>query len=276
MEEEITNFELILEHYFDAIQSFSVKIVSALVILLVGILLIRFLRGFVRKIIEKREIDPTVSSFLTSMISWLLKLLLFIAVISKLGIETTSFVAVLGAIGLGISLSLQGSLANFTGGLLIIMFKPFKLGDYIEAQGVSGTVKNIQIFNTQINNDNNQVVFIPNGILSNGTIINYSRETIRRANLKITVSAYNDLSEIHQMFMEILTKNNKVLNTPEPVVFLAEVSGDMAIFYVRPWSERSDFFAMSSEVLLEIRNTLDKENIKLPHQRMEVVNQSDK
>ncbi len=274
MEEEITNFELILEHYFDAIQSFSVKIVSALVILLVGILLIRFLRGFVRKIIEKREVDPTVSSFLTSMISWLLKLLLFIAVISKLGIETTSFVAVLGAIGLGISLSLQGSLANFTGGLLIIMFKPFKLGDYIEAQGVSGTVKNIQIFNTQINNDNNQVVFIPNGILSNGTIINYSRENIRRANLKITVSAYNDLSKIHQMFMDILLKNDKVLDTPAPVVFLAEVSGDVATFYVRPWSERTNFFAMSSEVLLEIRDTLDKENIKLPHQRMEVVNQS--
>src|SRR5690606_1757713 len=139
MEEEMSRLEKMFEHYTDIALNFSVKIISAIIVLIIGIFVIRLLRGVIRKIIEKKEVDPTVSGFLLNMISWLLKLLLFIAVVSKLGIETSSFVAVLGAMGLAIGLSLQGSLSNFTGGLLIIMFKPFRVGDYIQAQGVEGT-----------------------------------------------------------------------------------------------------------------------------------------
>src|SRR5690554_885567 len=274
MKEELSlnRLEEFLDHSIDVLLQFSVKIVSALVVLGVGILVIRLIKGVVQKIVDKREVDPTVSGFLLNMISWLLKLLLFIAVISKLGVETSSFVAVLGAMGLAIGLSLQGSLSNFTGGLLIIMFKPFKVGDSIEAQGVAGTVKRIQVFNTQINSDNNQAIFIPNGILSNGTVINYSREPNRRANLKITVATDNDLRKVNEVLLQVLNNNPKVLKNPAPAVVLAAIVESSAVFYVRPWSARKEFSAMVSEVLFGIKEAFEREKIKTPTQSLEVIN----
>ena len=274
MEEELSlsRLEAFLDHSADVLLQFSVKIISALVVLVIGILVIRLLRGVIKKIIEKKDVEPTVSGFLLNMISWLLKLLLFIAVISKLGVETSSFVAVIGAMGLAIGLSLQGSLSNFTGGLLIIMFKPFRVGDFIEAQGVSGTVKQIQVFNTQINSDNNQAIFIPNGILSNGTVINYSKEPNRRANLKITVATDNDLEKVNRLLLQILQNNPKVLKNPAPAVSLSEIIEGATVFYVRPWALRSDYLEMTSEVLLEIKTAFERENIKIPTQSFEVFN----
>ncbi len=268
----ITHIERFLEQSYEALLRFSVKVAAALVVLIIGILVIRMLSSFARKIIKKRNPDPTVSGFLMNVFSWLLKILLFIAVISKLGIETSSFVAVLGTMGLAVGLSLQGSLSNFSGGLLIIMFKPFRVGDYIQAQGVEGTVRQIQIFNTQINNDNNQAIFIPNGILSNGTVINFSKEQNRRSNLSITVSASNDLAKVNQLFMDIIHNNDKVLKMPAPAVVLSELVGDTATFSIRPWALRPNFSAMNSEVLLALKDTIEKEGIKLPIQSVEFIN----
>ncbi len=272
MEEELTKIEQALERLLENAFNFSLKIVSALIVLVVGMLIIRILMYFIKRIIEKRNVDTTVSGFLLNMISWLFRLLLFIAVVSKLGVETTSFVAVLGALGLAIGLSLQGSLSNFTGGLLIIMFKPFRVGDYIQAQGVEGTVKQIQVFNTQINSDNNQAIFIPNGILSNGTIVNFSKEKNRRANLRIVVSTANDLVKVNQIFLDILKNKDKILKNPAPTVVLTELTGDTAAFNIRPWAVRPDFLAMTSEVLLELKNTIEKENIILPTQSIQIIN----
>ncbi len=272
MEDELTKIELAIERLLDHGVNFSLKIISALIVLIVGILIIRVMRYFFKRIIDKQKVDPTVSGFLLNMISWLFKLLLFIAVVSKLGVETSSFVAVLGAMGLAIGLSLQGSLSNFTGGLLIIMFKPFRVGDYITAQNISGTVKSIQIFNTQVNTDNNQAVFIPNGILSNGTIINFSKEPQRRANIQIAVSASNDLAKVNQIFLDVLKNNDKVLKTPAPTVVLSELAGDTAVFNIRPWAMRANFSTMNSEVLLQLKNIIEKEKIKLPTQSIEVIN----
>lgn len=272
MEDELTKIEMAIERLLENAFNFSLKIISALIVLVVGILIIRVLRYFIKRITEKRDVDPTVSGFLLNMVSWLFKLLLFIAVVSKLGVETSSFVAVLGAMGLAIGLSLQGSLSNFTGGLLIIMFKPFRVGDYIQAQGVEGTVRQIQVFSTQINNDNNQAIFIPNGILSNGTVVNFSREINRRANIQIMVATVNDLDQINRVFLDILKNNNKVLDVPAPTVVLSGLVGDTATFHIRPWSLRTDFSAMNTEVLLELQNTIERENIKLPIQSIEVVN----
>lgn len=271
MEDELTKIELALDRFIEASFNFSLKVISALIVLIVGILIIRVLRYFARRIIEKRKVDPTVSGFLLNMLSWLLKLSLFIAVVSKLGIETSSFVAVLGAMGLAIGLSLQGSLSNFSGGLLIIMFKPFRVGDYVQAQGVEGTVRQIQIFNTHITNDNNQAIFIPNGALSNGTVINYSREQNRRANIRLTVSTANDLEKVRQIFLDILKNNDKVLDNPAPNVVLSELNGDSAVFSIRPWTVRPQFSVMNSEILLALKNTIEKENIILPTQSIQVI-----
>ena len=272
MKDEMPRIEKVIEHYIGVGQEFSVKIISAILVLVVGIFVIRLVRGIIKKIIAKKDIDPTVSGFLLNMISWLFKLLLFIAVVSKLGIETSSFVAVIGAMGLAIGLSLQGSLSNFTGGLLIIMFKPFRVGDTITAQGITGTVVGIQVFNTQVNTSNNQAVFIPNGILSNGTVINFSKESQRRADIQINVATSNDLSRVNQIFLEVLKNNKKVLDTPAPKVVLTDLVGDWATFSIRPWSINSNFSDMSSEVLLELKNTIEREQIKLPTQSIEVHN----
>ncbi|MDO4728612.1 MAG: mechanosensitive ion channel [Bacteroidota bacterium] len=272
MNQNLNHFELMLQRWIEIFQSFSVKLISALLILIVGVLLIRIAKNVFRKIIEKRDVDTTVSGFLINMITWLLKLSLFIAIISKLGIETSSFVAVLGAMGLAIGMSLQGSLSNFTGGLLIIMFKPFRVGDNIQAQGISGTVKSIQIFNTQINTANNQAVFIPNGILSNGTIINNSREEVRRTEIQITISNQNDVNYICTEIGNILKNNVLILEQPEPTVELTEINQDTITISVRPWSNQSELQQMRRTLLLDLNQFLSTTPIVFPAQSIEIIN----
>ncbi|TEB41445.1 mechanosensitive ion channel family protein, partial [Flavobacterium circumlabens] len=155
---------------------------------------------------------------------WALRILLFVTFISKLGIETSSFVAILGAMGLAVGLSLQGSLSNFAGGMLIIVFKPFKVGDTIEAQGVIATVAEIQIFVTKMLTANNQTVFVPNGALSNGTIINYSMQGERRADLTFAVSYDSDIKKAKEVLLNVLNSNPKVLKKPEPEVFVKNLT----------------------------------------------------
>src|SRR6187402_3350448 len=198
---------------------YSPKVVSALLILFVGLYSIRIINRVIRKIMVKRDLDPTLTKFLADILLWVLRVLLFVTFIDQLGIGTSSFVAILGAMGLAVGLSLQGSLSNFAGGMLIIMFKPFKVGHTIEAQGVLATVSEIQIFVTKLITSNNQTVFVPNGSLSNGTIINYSMQGTRRADLTIALSYDTDLKKAKEIITAVLANNSKVLTSP-----LAEVS----------------------------------------------------
>lgn len=184
----ITAFENYINKFFTVLIDYSPKLISAILILFIGLYAIRLINRMVRKIMVKRDLDPTLSKFLADILLWTMRILLFVTFISKLGVETSSFVAILGAAGLAVGLSLQGSLSNFAGGMLIILFKPFRVGHTIEAQGVIGTVCEIQIFVTKLVNANNQTIFIPNGILSNDTIINYSMEGNRRADLTFSLS----------------------------------------------------------------------------------------
>ena len=187
-EKDFFTAEGYIKGFMKVLIDYSPKLISALVILFIGIYTIRFINNLVKRIMIKRNLDPTLSKFLADILIWVLRVLLFVTFISKLGIETSSFVAILGAAGLAIGMSLQGSLSNFAGGMLIILFKPFRVGDTIEAQGVTGTVKEIQIFVTKLLTVNNQTIFVPNGVLSNGVITNYSVEGNRRADLVFTIS----------------------------------------------------------------------------------------
>jgi small conductance mechanosensitive channel len=159
--------------FINGVIEYTPRLIAAILLLIVGIWVIRFINNVVRKIMVKRDVEPTLIEFLSDIIFWALRIVLFIAVITKLGVESSSFVAILGAAGLAVGLSLQGSLSNFAGGMLIILFKPFKLGDTITAQGITGEVVDIQIFVTQLISGNNQAIFVPNGALSNGTIVNF-------------------------------------------------------------------------------------------------------
>ena len=205
----------------------------------------------------KRQLDLTLTNFLSDIFLWVLRVLLFVTFIDKLGIGTSSFVAILGAMGLAVGLSLQGSLSNFAGGMLIILFKPFKVGDTIEAQTMIGTVSEIQIFVTKLTNANNQTIFIPNGALSNGTIINYSLQGFRRADLTLSISYDTDIKKVKDLITEVLNNNPKVLKTPEAEVSVKLLTDSSIQLAVRPWANNEDFGAVFSETLESCKIAFD-------------------
>jgi small conductance mechanosensitive channel len=222
------------------------------------------------RVMAKREMEPTLSKFLADILIWTLKILLFVTVISRLGVENSSFVAIIGAAGLAVGLSLQGSLSNFAGGVLIIMFKPFKVGDFIEAQGVMGTVKQIQIFVTQLSTVDNQVIFVPNGVLSNGTIINYTYATTRRADLTVAISYSSNIKRAKEIAMEVMEKHPMVLKDPAPIVLVKDLAESSINLAVRPWAELPDFFEMRSDILEQIKNEFDANGITIPFPQRDI------
>lgn len=240
---------------------YSPKLITALIILFIGLYAIRLINRLARRIMIKREMDPTLSRFLADSLLWALRVLLFITFISKLGIETSSFVAILGAAGLAIGLSLQGSLSNFAGGMLIILFKPFRVGDAIEAQGVTGTVSEIQIFVTKLTTGDNQTIFIPNGILSNGVITNLSMGKNRRANLLLNISYDTNIKTAKGIVMDVLQNHPKVLKTPPPVVVVNLLTDSAIQLAIRPWAKNADFSEMSSDVLEQCKEAFDAAGI---------------
>ena len=244
--ENITNYA---ETFIKVLIDYSPKLISAFLILFVGLYAIRIINRLIRKIMVKRQLDATLTKFLSDILLWVFRVLLFVTFISKLGIETSSFVAILGAMGLAVGLSLQGSLSNFAGGMLIIVFKPFKVGDVIEAQGNIGTVNEIQIFVTKLINANNQTIFIPNGSLSNGVIINYSMQGIRKADLTISIPYNSDIKKAKDIITEVMKSNPKVLKTPAAEVSVKNLTESSIQLAVRPWATNKDFLSVYADTL---------------------------
>jgi len=247
--------------FITALIDYSPKVISAFLILFIGLYAIRIINRIIRKIMVKRELDPTLTKFLADILLWALRVLLFVTFISKLGIETSSFVAILGAMGLAVGLSLQGSLSNFAGGMLIILFKPFKVGDTIEAQGVLATVQEIQIFVTKLITANNQTVFVPNGSLSNGTITNYSMQGTRRADLTIAISYDTDIKKVKDLITAVLDNNPKVLTSPIAEVAVKNLTDNAIQLSVRPWAKNEDLGTVISETLENCKLAFDAAGI---------------
>lgn len=257
----IHSFADYVDQFIKLLIDYSPKLITAFIVLFVGLYIIRILNRLVRRIMIKREIDPTLSKFLADSLLWVLRILLFVTFISKLGIETSSFVAILGAAGLAIGLSLQGSLSNFAGGMLIILFKPFRVGDTIEAQNVIGTVGEIQIFVTKLITANNQTIFVPNGILSNGVITNYSLEKNRRANLLFNISYDTNIKTAKEIVLQVIENHPKVLKNPSPTIVVNLLTDSAIQLAIRPWSKNADFWDMSSDVLEQCKDAFDKAGI---------------
>jgi small conductance mechanosensitive channel len=236
---------------------YSPKLISAFIILIAGLYTIRLINRFIRTLMVKRDLDPTLTRFLADILLWVLRVILFVSFISKLGIETSSFVAILGAMGLAVGLSLQGSLSNFAGGMLIILFKPFRVNDTIEAQGVTGTVSEIQIFVTKLITGNNQTIFVPNGTLSNGNITNYSMEKIRRADLTIAISYETNIKIAKDIITQVLENNPKILKTPVAEVAVKILTDNAIQLAVRPWATNEDFGNVCSETLQGCKEAFD-------------------
>jgi small conductance mechanosensitive channel len=258
--ENITNYA---ETFVQVLIDYSPKLISPFLILFVGLYTIRVINRLIRKIMIKRELDPTLTKFLADILLWALRVLLFVTFISKLGIETSSFVAILGAMGLAVGLSLQGSLSNFAGGMLIILFKPFKVGDVIEAQGSIGTVHEIQIFVTKLINANNETIFIPNASLSNGIITNYSMQGYRKADLTISISYDTDIKKAKDIITEVLNNNPKVLKKPQAEVSVKNLTDSSIQLAVRPWANNKDFWDVYADTLERCKLAFDAAGIAI-------------
>ncbi len=263
LQTEITKLLSYKEALLNTIVDYSPKLIGAVLLYIIGSWSIKIVNKILRRILIKRDIEPTLIEFLTDIIFWSLKILLFVSVVSKLGVESSSFVAILGAAGLAIGLSLQGSLSNFAGGMLIILFKPFKLGDTIEAQGITGTVHDIQIFVTQLVTLNNHIVFIPNGALSNGTIINYSKTKTRRSDLNISLDYNSDLKKTKALIESIINDNSKILKTPKSEIIVKELTDTAIKIGIRVWTENEDFTYVCSSILENCKIEFKKSGIEI-------------
>jgi len=271
MDTESINPQKWIEKGYDIIVDFGPKVIAAILIWIIGSWIIKKLVGTVEKIMSKRGYDESLKKFLINLASWALKIILIISILGTVGIETTSFAAILAAASLAIGMALQGSLGNFAGGVLIMIFKPFKIGDLIEAQGELGVVKEIEIFTTKLTGLTNREVIIPNGTLSNGNIINYSTEGTRRVDLTFGVGYDSDIKKTKEVLMQVLTSHPKVLKSPAPTVNVSELADSSVNFAVRPWSTSEDYWDVYFGITEDVKEALDAAGIEIPYPRLIII-----
>ena len=246
------------------------NIIGAVIIYFVGRFLINLIMRLVRTIMEKRQIEASVKTFLLSFINITLTILVLIAVVSRLGVETTSFAALLASAGVAVGMALSGNLNNFAGGLIVLLLKPFKVGDFIEAQGQTGTVKAIQIFHTIITTVDNRDVFIPNGALSSGTVINYSINPIRRLEWTVAVEYNEDYDKVEQVVKRIISEDPRILQDPAPFVALKELADSSVNIVIRCWVKGADYWDVNFDMNRNIYATFNREGIGFPFPQITV------
>lgn len=242
----------------------------AIIVLVVGWWLIGKVINIAAANMTKKDVEPTLQSFLTSMMSIGLKALLIISVASMVGIATTSFIAVLGAAGLAVGLALQGSLSNFAGGVLLIIFKPYKVGDFIETQGHAGVVQSIQIFCTVMKTGDNKTIIIPNGPVSNGSITNYSTEDTRRVDMSFGIGYDDDIDAARAALEEIIAGEDRVLKDPAHLIVVAELADSSVNFTVRVWVNAADYWGVFFTMQEQVKKTFDAKKISIPYPQQDV------
>ena len=249
---------------------YTPKFLLALLVLLIGLWLINRITNLITRLMQARKVDPTLGPFVTSLASWTLKAVLLISVASMVGIETTSFVAVLGAAGLAVGLALQGTLQNFAGGALLLLFRPYEVGHLIQAQGHLGVVKEIQIFTTHLVTLDNKRAIIPNGSISNGDIINFTAENLLRVDLVIGVAYDADIKAAKQVLLDVMKKHDKVLSEPEPFVGVLELADSSVNLAVRPFARPEHYWDVYFDVYEQGKAALDAANITIPFPQRDV------
>jgi small conductance mechanosensitive channel len=248
----------------------GLKIAIALVVLIVGFWIAKVMAKAVKKILTKRNTDASLVGFLSSLTSMLLKTLVVVTAVSKLGVEMTSFIAILGAAGFAIGMAFSGTLSNFAGGVMILLFKPFKIGDYVNMQGEEGVVKEVLIFNTILTTIDNKVIILANGAVANGTIVNYTKAEKRRVDLVFGIAYGDDLKVAKDLLMKFMSEDDRVLKDPEPFVGLRELGDSSVNLTVRAWVKTEDywgvFFSMNERAYLEFEGA----GLSIPFPQMDV------
>jgi len=266
IEQTIKNYEEHLKELINLLWEIFPNLVSALILGFVGWWVIKLINIGVAKFFEKKDYDRTLETFLEDFIKNGLKVLLFVMVITQVGVETSSLIAMLGAAGLALGLALQGSLSNFAGGILILIFKPFKVGDFISAQGSEGTVKQITVFNTKLVTFGNQEVIIPNGNLSNDKITNYSSEGVRRENLVIGISYSSSIQKAKDLILELCAADENIMTEEgkEAMVVVSELADSSVNLSVRYWTTTETFWPTKFKMIENIKASFDREGIEIP------------
>ena len=266
IEQTIKNYEEHLKELINLLWEIFPNLVSALILGFVGWWVIKLINIGVAKFFEKKDYDRTLETFLEDFINNGLKVLLFVMVITQVGVETSSLIAMLGAAGLALGLALQGSLSNFAGGILILIFKPFKVGDFISAQGSEGTVKQITVFNTKLVTFGNQEVIIPNGNLSNDKITNYSSEGVRRENLVIGISYSSSIQKAKDLILELCAADENIMTEEgkEAMVVVSELADSSVNLSVRYWTTTETFWPTKFKMIENIKASFDREGIEIP------------
>lgn len=258
--------DILIEH----ILSYAPKVLGAIVVLIVGLWIVKLFSNLIGKVIRNSIIDDSLEGFLISLISILLKIMVYISSIGMLGIEMTSFIAILGAAGLAVGMALSGTLQNFAGGVMILLFKPFKVGDYISAQGHSGSVKEIQIFVTQLATPDNKTIFIPNGPLANDSLINFSAQETRRVEWVFSISYGDDVEVAFEVLRTLLVSDDRILNDPEPFMALSKLAESSVDITVRVWVKGADYWSVYYRMNEEVYKNFSTHGLRIPFPQTEV------
>lgn len=254
----------------EMVLTYGPKLILAILTLFIGLWIVKGMTKGLSNLLDKREIDPSLKPFLKSLFGALLKVLLVVSVMGMVGIEMTSFIAILGAAGLAIGMALSGTLQNFAGGVILLIIKPFKVGDFIEAQGFSGTVTSIQIFNTVLKTPNNQVIIIPNGGLSTGSVTNYSVESTRRLVQTYGIDYSDDIKKAREILLRIVNEDNRIIQDPAPVVVLEGLGDSSVNLSLRVWTKNEDYWNVNFETTEKVKNAFDAEGVSFPFPQRDV------
>lgn len=262
--------EQLFQQNHEVLLGYLLQLVAAIVIFYLGRMVAGAVKRFIERALIGRSVDKAVVSFIASIIYAIIMIATVLMALSQMGVQTTSFIAILGAAGLAVGLALQGSLANFASGILIILFRPFKSGDFIDAGGISGTVDKIEIFQTIMKTPDNKKVIVPNAQITGGAITNFSAEAIRRVDLVIGISYDSDLRKAKQILQDILAQDSRVLKEPAAVVTVAALADSSVNFNVRPWVNSTDYWAVYWDTLEKVKLTFDEQGIAIPFPQMDV------
>jgi small conductance mechanosensitive channel len=266
----INEFSQVWVQIQDIMAVWGLKVIAALAIFIVGRWVARLVRRTVKRMMEKTSVDPIIVGFTSSIVYIALLAFVVVAALGQLGIQTTSFIAILGAAGLAVGLALQGSLANFAAGFLLIVFRPFKVGDFVEAAGVAGVVDAIHIFTTTFRTGDNKTIIIPNAKLSGDNIINYSAQTTRRVDMTVGVSYDADLMQVKQVLNDIISKDERIHADPAPLVAVAELGDSSVNLVVRVWVNTADYWGVMFDTTETVKNRFDAEGIGLPFPQRDI------
>lgn len=247
-----------------------INILIAAAILILGVQLAKHIKAYIKSLMLKRQIDELLASFISNIAYVALVAFVVIAALGRIGIETTSFIAILGAAGLAIGLALQSSLSNFASGVMIIAFRPFKVGDFIEAGGVSGIVEGIQMFSTQMRSGDNKQIIVPNSSITDGNIVNYSAKDTRRVDMVFGIGYDDDIKKAKDILLQLLNEDERILKDPEPVVAVSELADSSVNFVVRPWVNSADYWNVKFDYTEAVKLKFDQEGISIPYPQQDV------